>query len=132
MFRKIWKSKMSSAALTFATKSALKLLIEQEARRVGSRTVAYENVARTIGASPSWIRKFITYDDKVGALRVPLFQNITAYYDSICTRVEQEQQKERDQIAKLRDELHAFDTSANRLVVGQTQTEKIAADEGLK
>lgn len=123
MFRKIWKSKMSSAALTFATKSALKLLIERETRAVGSRTVAYENVAKIIGTSSSWIRKFITYDDKVAAPRVPLFQNIAAYYDSICTRVEQEQQKERDQIAKLRDELHAFDTGANRLVAGQVRAE---------
>ena len=110
---------MSSAEFTATTKSALKALIEREAIRTGSRTVAYEIVAQTIGASTSWIRKFLAYDDVVAEPRYELFHNIVAYYyDSICTRVEQEQQTERAKYAALKVELDAVTAGFDRLVDG--------------
>ena len=115
---------MSSAAFTSTSKSALKALIEREAIRSGSRTVAYEIVAQQIGASSSWIRKFLTYDDKVAEPRYALFQNIATYYDKICNRVEQEQFKERARLAALRAEIDAVNQSFDRMVVGSAQAKE--------
>ncbi len=114
--QKIWKSKMSSVEYTATTKSALQALVKIETGRTGSRTVAHENVARAIGASSSWIRKYIAYDNRVAEPRYAVFKNIASYYEKICARVEQEQQIERDRLAALRVELDAFDKSFNRLV----------------
>jgi len=114
MIRKIWKSKMS--ATTTATQSALRVLLEQEGRRLGSKTEAYESVARTIGASSSWIRKYLTYDDRVAEPRVSLFQNISKAYDHICSRVELEREIERAKLAAVKDEIDAVNQSFDRLV----------------
>lgn len=118
MIRKIWKSKMS--ATTVATQSALRVLLEQEDRRLGSKTEAYESVARTIGASSSWIRKYLTYDDRVAEPRVSLFQSISKAYDNICSRVELERDIERAKLAAIRDEIDAVNQSFDRLV-GRSQ-----------
>lgn len=123
---------MSSAAFTSTTKSALKALIEREAVRTGSRTIAYEIVAQTIGASSSWIRKFLTYDDKVAEPRYALFQNIASYYDNICTRVEQEQQNERAKLAALRVEMDAVTQGFGRLVEGAARAQGIRAEVSRK
>ncbi len=123
MIRKIWKSKMASATMTAATKSALRLLLEQEARRLGSKTLAYESVAKTIGSSTSWIRKFITYDDRVAEPRMSLFQSISKAYDSICNRVEQEQDVERAKLAAVRDQIHAVNQSIYRMADRETRAE---------
>jgi hypothetical protein len=107
MFRKFGKSQMS----TVATKNALNALIERESRRVGSRTVAFENVARMIGASSSWIRKFLTYEDAVAAPRMPLFENIRAAYNNICERIEADNRADEARLQALRGSLNAVDTS---------------------
>lgn len=109
MLTNFGKRKMSSATLTSTTRSALSLLVEREARRVGSRTVAYEIVAQTIGVSSSWIRKFLARDESVSEPRMTLFQNIRASYDALCSRVEQEHQTELQRIAALRSEMNAVD-----------------------
>lgn len=107
---------MSSVEYTETTKSALHTLIKIETGRTGSRTVAHENVARAIGASSSWVRKYLVYDNKVAEPRYAVFKNIAAFYEKICDRVEQEQQIERQRLAALRVELDAIDTSFNWLV----------------
>jgi hypothetical protein len=109
MLTKFGKRKMSSATLTSTTRTALSLLVEREARRVGSRTVAYEIVAQTIGVSSSWIRKFLSRNETVSEPRITLFQNIRASYDALCNRVEQEHQAELQRIAALRSQMNAFD-----------------------
>ena len=109
MLTKFGKRKMSSATLTSTTRTALSLLVEREARRVGSRTVAYEIVAQTIGVSSSWIRKFLSRNETVSEPRITLFQDIRASYDALCNRVEQEHQAELQRIAALRSEMNAFD-----------------------
>lgn len=132
MVQKIWKSKMSSVEYTAATKSALQALVKIEAGRTGSRTVAHENVARAIGASSSWIRKYLAYDNRVAEPRYAVFKNIAAYYEKICARVEQEQLNERMRLAALRVELDAFDKSFNRLVerpVGQEAGRKAITED---
>ena len=81
---------MSAAALTSTTRSALGAMVEKEARRVGSRTVAYENIGQMIGASASWIRKYLADRGGVAEPRTPLFQNIRVAYSNLCERVEQQ------------------------------------------
>ena len=126
---------MSSVEFATTSKRALKALIEREAIRTGSRTVAYEIVAQTIGTSSSWIRKFLSYDGVVKEPRYALFQNIASYYDNICTRVENEQNSERRKLAQLRVEIDALTQSFNRMD-GNTQaaqsrpTPSATVDEG--
>ncbi len=114
---------MSSIEYTATAKSALRAMLEVEAKRFGSRMVAYERLAKSIGASPSWLQKFISDDTKVREPRYAIFKNITAYYDKICTRVEQERQIERMKFEALRVELDAIDQSFDRLVDRSTEAE---------
>ena len=116
---------MSTIEFTPTTKDVLRDLIERETKRVGSRTLAFENVARTIGASSSWIRKFITYEDRVAEPRMTLFQNIAAYYANVCSRIEHEQQAEREKSARLLGKLNAINTGLDRVVERETKTETI-------
>lgn len=99
---------MSSVEFTATTKSALKALIEREAIKTGSRTVAYEVVAQTIGTSSSWVRKFLTYDDRVAEPRMTLFHNITAYYNNVCERIEAENRNDELRYLKLRGKMNAL------------------------
>jgi hypothetical protein len=112
---------MRTVELRSTTKSALRALIESEDQRVGSRTVAFENVARMIGASSSWIRKFITYEDAVAAPRMPLFENIRAAYNNICDRIEADNRTDEQRLRDLRDKMNEVDTSfsAESLPQGQ-------------
>lgn len=98
-----------SAALVSTTRNALGAMVDKEASRVGSRTVAYEHVAQMVGASSSWIKKFLADTGEVKEPRITLFQNIRASYDALCNRVEQEHQAELQRIAALRSEMNAFD-----------------------
>lgn len=110
---------MSSAALTSATRSALGALVEKETRRVGSRTVAYEIVAQTVGTSSSWIRKFLAKSEEVKEPRITLFQNIRSAYDQLCERVESENRTDELRLNALKGNLHAVTESA--LAQGETE-----------
>ncbi len=117
------KKQMSSAAtITNATRSALGLMVEREERRVGSRDVAYEIVAQTVGASSSWIKKFLSRSVEVKEPRITLFMNIRDAYENVCNRVEQERANELLKISKLRGELDAVTQGFDRLVDGETRT----------
>lgn len=122
MHEEIWKvlSKIvrrrpvSSAALTSNTRSALGAMVEKEARTVGSRTVAYENVGHMIGASASWIRKYLADRGEVAEPRTPLFQNIRVAYSNLCERVEQQNRSDELRLRAIGKNLDAvtegFDT----------------------
>lgn len=100
---------MSSAAFTSTTRTALGVLVEKEARRVGSRTVAYEYVAQRVGTSGSWIRKFLRESDEVKEPRITLFLNIRAAYDQLCERVESDNRADEHKLRILRGDLNAVD-----------------------
>lgn len=105
---KIDKEKsMSPAALTSFTRSALGALVEREERRVGSRTVAYEVVAQSVGVSASWIKKFLSRSHEVKEPRITLFHNIRAAYDQLCERVELENRQYEHRLRVLKGEIHA-------------------------
>lgn len=97
---------MSTVQLSLTTKTALRALIDRETHRVGSRTVAFENVARMVGASSSWIRKFLTYEDAVAEPRITLFENIRAAYNHICERIEADNRADEARWKALRGSLN--------------------------
>jgi hypothetical protein len=130
MLTKFGKRKMSCTELTSTTRSALSLLVEREARRVGSRTVAYEVVAQTIGASSSWIRKFLARNEAVAEPRITLFQNIRSSYDALCSRVEQEHQTELLRIAALRSQMNAVDNGFTQVVSGMEEAPETGTTDG--
>ncbi len=114
---------MSSASLTDATRSALGILVEREERRTGSRDVAFEMVAQTVGASSSWLKKFLSRHSEVKEPRITLFLNIRQAYENVCNRVEQEHQNELLKIKLLRDEIHAATEGFVELVDGTAATQ---------
>jgi len=98
---------MSTAALTSTTRSALGALVERETRRTGSRTLAYEIVAQSVGSSSSWIRKFLSKSEEVKEPRITLFQNIRASYENLCSRVEQENRNDEQRLMLIKGEIDA-------------------------
>lgn len=123
MLTKFGKSKMSSVEFTSATKGALRALVEREATRTGSRTVAYEIVSQTIGASSSWIRKFLAGNESVREPRITLFHNIRTSYENLCHRVEQEQQVELTRLACIRREIDAVTEGLGQALEAAQRTE---------
>lgn len=101
------EKKMSAAALTSTTRSALAALVEREQRRTGSRTLAYEIVARSVGSSSSWVRKFLARSEEVKEPRITLFQNIRASYENLCSRVEQENRADELRLKLIKGEIDA-------------------------
>ncbi len=98
---------MSSAAtLTSTTRMALEVLVGREQRRYG-RMVAYENVAKKVGTSSSWIRKFLAGSADVKEPRLTLFQNIRASYDNLCSRIEEENRADELRLMLIRENLNA-------------------------
>ena len=106
------EKKMSAAALTSTTRSALAALVEREQRRTGSRTLAYEIVARSVGSSSSWVRKFLARSEEVKEPRITLFQNIREKYANLCNRVEAENRADELRLQLIKRELDAADKGA--------------------
>ena len=104
---------VSNNELTHATRLALSLLVEREAVRVGSRSVAYEHVAQLVGSSSSWVQKFLRDSGEVREPRLPLFQNIRAAYDRLCERVEQENERDEMRLRLLKGKIDALARRAN-------------------
>lgn len=124
------KQTMSTAALMSTTRTALGAMVEREARRVGSRTVAYENVAQMVGASSSWIRKFLADCSEVKEPRITLFQNIRVAYENLCERIERDNRADEFRLRIIRGELDAITegfgaeaTAANASVPRTAETE---------
>lgn len=122
MFRSNRNEDMSPAALTSATRSALGALVERETRRTGSRSVAYEHVAQMVGASSSWVQKFLRDSGEVKEPRITLFQNIRAAYCQLCERVEQENEQDEKRLHVLKGQIDAVAQSTSAEDRAQDQT----------
>ena len=122
LFRSNKGQNMSSAALTSATRSALGALVERETRRTGSRSVAYEHVAQMVGASSSWIQKFLRDSGEVKEPRITLFQNIRAAYGQLCERVEHENEQDERRLLVLKGQIDAVTQGAGTQGVAQNPT----------
>lgn len=103
------KSKQMEIAAEFTeeTRQALRALVERERRRTGSLMVAYENVAAMIGASSSYIQKFLAKDPIIKEPRITLFLNIRAAYDSLCERVEMDNRSDERRLRARQGRLNA-------------------------
>lgn len=99
---------MRSAALVSTTRSALGAMVDKEASRTGSRTVAYEHVAQMVGASSSWIKKFLADTGEVKEPRITLFQNIRAAYSNICERIETDNRADELRLQALKGQMDAI------------------------
>src|SRR5215469_14355862 len=99
---------ISSANVTEAARGALKGLVEREEIRAGSRELAYELVAQLIGASSSWVKKFLARHSEVKEPRITLFLNIRLAYENMCSRMEAENRLYEERAAALKGELNAI------------------------
>jgi len=93
------------------TRSAAAALVDREERRTGSRMVAYEIVAQTVGTSATWLRSFLS----TNGAKEPRFTvglNLIQVYRRVCERVEQAGDRER----LLKEEIDAALESARLLL----------------
>jgi hypothetical protein len=124
------KMQMSSAAtITSATRSALSLLVDWEARRVG-RDNAYGEVARKVGTSKSWVEKFLAERPGATEPRISLFLRIRDNYEKWVLHYEQEHFNELMKIQKLRSELDAPIEGFDRMVAGQARASAAGKSTG--
>jgi hypothetical protein len=97
------------------SRSAAAALVDREERRTGSRMVAYEIVAQTVGTSSEWIRKFVSTNGAKEP-RLTVGMNLIQVYRRVCERVERAGDRE----LQLKKEIDAILESAGLLVVGKT------------
>lgn len=75
------------------SQEAARGLVDRERRATGSKMIAYENVARAVGSTPEWIRKFVKNNEgKEPGLSVGF--KILDLYNRVCLRVERATEKE--------------------------------------
>lgn len=89
-------------------------LVQREERQAGSRMAAYERVARTVGASPSWLRKLIGRQDV--SLAAHHFENLKTAYRRACERIEAEAEAEKRAFLALGAK-HAADSGTDQAAV---------------
>lgn len=104
-------------------------LVRREERSTGSRMTAYDRVGSMIGASPGWLRKFIGRNPDVRPDLV-VGWNLLAFYDRVCTRVEQAAENERSRAAALRAENHEAVKGAVELVARTARTPPARTNKG--
>lgn len=107
------------------TRNAAAALVDREERRTGSRMVAYEIVAQTVGTSAEWLRKFVS-SNGAKEPRVTVGFNLIQVYRRVCERVEQAADQER----LLRDQIDAAFESAGLVVVRAEETASGATSLG--
>ncbi len=76
------------------TRDMATALVDREERKTGSRMVAYENVARTVGTTSTWLRSFVSTNGAKEP-RVSVGFSIIQVYRRVCDRVEQAGDRER-------------------------------------
>ena len=103
------------------------MMVDKEARRVGSRTVAYENIGRVVGASSSWVKKFLADTGEVSEPCITLFQNIRDAYNNICERIEADNRADEVRWQALRGSLNEVTSGFGEESSGQDQ---VALGEG--
>lgn len=93
------------------TRNVAEAFVMREERRTGSRMVAYSDVARAVGTSSEWLRKFIS-SSSAKEPGMALGFRILIAYRLVCERVEQAGDRER----RLKEEIDAALESALLLV----------------
>lgn len=94
-------------------------LVDREERRTGSRMVAYEIVAQSVGTSSTWLRSFLSTNGAKEP-RLTVGMNLIQVYRQVCERVEQAGDRER----QLKDEIDAALESVGLLVAPAKGTDR--------
>lgn len=90
------------------SRSAANALVDREEHRTGSRMLAYQIVAQTVGTSSEWLRKFIS--EKEGKEpRITVGFNLLELYHRVCDRVEQAGDNEKLLKGEINAALESFD-----------------------
>lgn len=93
------------------TSPMLDALVRHAERRTGSRMLAYDAVARTIGATSSWVRKFV--GNQPVRLDADTFLRIHATYQANCDHWDAQADEDRAAFFALGREDNGMDTSSN-------------------
>ncbi len=109
---------MLTASDTFQTaQPRLRKLVRRSEQQTGSRMLAYESVARRIGSTPSWIRKFLG-NQPVAEPSYSVVHNIIAAYHDACQHWDDVAAEERRRFFELGEaEYELADEAAERLGV---------------
>jgi hypothetical protein len=111
----------SSAQLMSTARSAGFALVQREAHRTGSKMVAYENVASAVGASSSWLRRFVKgYPD--AGLSFVTGCNLIGLYEQWCVRVEKDNTQREEELFALREQINAATPSAIQKLTAAPET----------
>ena len=87
----------------------LAALVDLDAARSGSRMNAYASVARSIGASDSWVRKFL--GNQPVRLDADVYLGIQARYEAACARWDAEAEAQKQRFMALGRGADEMDTS---------------------
>ncbi|MCU1464062.1 MAG: hypothetical protein JWO37_4137 [Acidimicrobiales bacterium] len=93
---------ITTAQVTDLTRMRATELVNGAARKSGSLMAAYDLVARSVGVSPGWLRRFIKNYEAAREPRAAFYENIRANYEAFCNRVEQENQIDEQRLHSLR------------------------------
>jgi hypothetical protein len=108
-------SPMSTAHTAEFTRELAACLVERAERHVGKRMDAYDIVARSIGTSSGWLRKFIAGREA----KEPGWAtgwNIVDQYRRMCSRVEAEIETERAKYLALKEIIDAASGTVDQVV----------------
>lgn len=87
------KMRMTSVALANETVRLMaSRIFEREKGRTGSKMVAYDDAASEVGASASWLQKFLRGSPGV-TLKLERCLNIAAAYDRLCEAIAADQRR---------------------------------------
>lgn len=121
--RPIIGKKSTMPNVSALSRSAAMGLVEREERRTGSRMLAYEIVAQTVGTSAEWLRKFIA--EKEGKEpRITVGFNLMSLYSRVCDRVERAGDNER----MLKGEIDAVIESISLLAGSTAGAARVAGE----
>lgn len=105
------------------TRNVAAALVDREERRTGSRMVAYEIVAQSVGTTSAWLRSFLSTNGAKEP-RVTVGFNLIQVYRQVCERVEQAGDRER----QLKEDIDAALESAGLLVAPAAGTNSGAGE----
>ena len=122
--RTIFARKRTMQSAADLTSPMLDALVRHAERRTGSRMLAYDTVARTIGATGSWVRKFL--GNQPVRLDADTFLRIHATYQANCDHWEAQADEDRAAFFALGRGDDAMDSSSDT----SRDVEPRAASEG--
>lgn len=107
------------------TRDVAEAFVAREERRTGSKMDAYDTVARAVGTTSEWLRKFLS-SNAAKEPRMTVGFQILMVYRRVCERVEQAGDRERE----LKEQIDAVLECSGLLVVGAQGKNSVPAQAG--